>query len=419
MSKARADELTQTLAKSLVEDTFVRMILSHPYNPPTVGEKLTARLVNIKAGPHLSVIATFPTRTITKNVPIKEASRWFREQLLQFQSALVCTLLGDWQWRANPDGSVQLTPHPPSITEPPKRQHDSPKQHVLDASASDWLKGLGVLNSQGKPCAAMADKYRQIQRYLEIVSHLVIQCGWYPQAERNTSNELHAQAARPLTQERQLILADMGCGKGYLTFGLWHLLRRTWKIPARVIGVEIRPDLVKSNQLLADKIEADTLEFRQGDIASALLPQLDGLIALHACNTATDDAIRRGIETGAKLIVVAPCCHKELRPKIKDPQPLAAVMQHGIMRERMSEWVTDGLRALNLEAAGYETKVFEFISSEHTAKNLMISGIRCASPSKSPAHAAAEKLEGFFGLQHNSLGLFQSKNETDSGEVLP
>jgi hypothetical protein len=196
----------------------------------------------------------------------------------------------------------------------------------------------------------------------------------------------------------------MGCGKGYLTFGAWHLLCRRWRMPARVIGVETRPGLVKDINQLARKIDAPGLEFIAGDIASAQLPKVDALIALHACNTATDDALRRGIELGAKLIVVAPCCHKELRPQLGKPAPFAPVLEHGIMAERMAEWVTDGLRALFLEWAGYRTKIIEFVSSEHTPKNLMLAAIREGEPfTNETAREQIVELKKFLGIQHHAL----------------
>lgn len=212
-----------------------------------------------------------------------------------------------------------------------------------------------------------------------------------------------------------LQLVDMGCGKGYLTFGLWHLFSRVWKQPVRVIGVETRADLVSTTNKLARQIKADGLEFVRGEIQSVKLPPVDALIALHACNTATDDAIRRGIELGAKLIVVAPCCHKELRPQLGKPEPLAAVLRHGLMEERMAEWATDGLRALFLEWAGYRTKILEFVASEHTPKNLMIAAIREGEPFvDDAARKKIEELKNFFSVQHQVLDPLLGKNQTAS-----
>jgi hypothetical protein len=205
----------------------------------------------------------------------------------------------------------------------------------------------------------------------------------------------------------------MGCGKGYLTFGLWHLFARVWNQPVRVTGVETRAELVTTTNQLAQQIRAEGLKFVRGEIASAQLEAVDGLIALHACNTATDDAIRRGIELGAKLIVVAPCCHQEARPQLGTPEPLAAVLQHGLMAERMAEWATDGLRALFLEWAGYRTKVMEFVGSEHTPKNLMIAAVRereaFADP---PARDRIVALKTFLGIERHALDSLLHPHQT-------
>ena len=298
------------------------------------------------------------------------------------RAALLCTTKRDWQF--TPKGLIS---HKPVATTAPPRSHDLPKQTLLGDSALDWLDGLAV----SRP--AMADKRRQIHRYLEILSHLAADCGW--------------------TGDKPLTIADMGCGKGYLTFGAWHLFHRLRGWPVRIIGVEARPDLVETTNKLARQIGAEGLEFIAGTIQSIALPPLDALIALHACDTATDDAIRRGIELGAKLIVVAPCCHKQVRPQLHHPESLAPVLKHGIMEERMAEWATDGLRALHLEAAGYRTKLFEFVSSEHTPKNLMIAAIRTGRPGR---REELERFKEFFGIKHHALLVERASRPFDGVE---
>ena len=336
------------LAGSLAGGTFVRLVLS--------GEpKVLARLIELQGAPHLSLTFRHPTQDVTKNLPVTEAVAWVKQQLAgNYVGALLSTTTQDWQLTPK-----HLIAHKPAITTAPARAHDRQKQTFLDESAQAWLNALH----------ATPKKRQQIDRYLKIFSHL-------------------AEGLELRT------IADMGCGKGYLTFALWHFLR------ARIIGVEQRPELVAAGNQLARQIGATGLEFVTGTIQSVELPVIDALIALHACDTATDDAIRRGIAAGAKLIVVAPCCHKELRPQLGKPAPLAPVLAHGIMAERMAEWVTDGLRALHLEAAGYRTKVFEFVASEHTPKNLMIAGIRTGTPA---SREPLEKFRDFFSIQHHAL----------------
>ena len=389
MAKANAcDEFVQRATQSLRDGSFVRLVLSRATDAPDAPEKVLGRLVELKTGPHLSLTFRFPTRDTVKNVPIDEAGHWLDGQVgIYFHSALLGTTKRDLQLSVDQSGESTLASHKPSAVEAPPRTHDVARQTILDESASDWLQGLGVLNPNGRVRPAMADKYAQINRYLEIFTHLAKECGW------------QAPSA-----DRELVIADMGCGKGYLTFGLWHLLRRVWTRPARLIGVEMREELVNSTNALARKVGADGLTFVAGTIDSASLPSLDALIALHACNTGTDDAIRRGIELAARLIVVAPCCHQEVRPQLGRPAPLAPVLAHGIMAEHMAEWATDGLRSLFLEWAGYRTKMIEFVSTEHTPKNLMIVAVRDGQPFASPAaRARIEQFKEFFGIKHPAL----------------
>jgi SAM-dependent methyltransferase len=381
------EKFLAAVSASVADDTFVRLILSTPQPGAKRPERILCRLVDLRGQLHLSLTERFPTNDITRNLALDAAFAWLREALSGgFRSALLCTTRRDFQWSIRDDDTPRLVTHRPSIREAPPRSHDQPKRDVLDHSANAWLAPLGVCDARGKPRPAMADKLRQINRYLEILSHLAADCGW---REGSTLN-----------------IADMGCGKGYLTFGAWHLFNRQLKISARVTGVELRPELATAADQLATRITNGALRFIAGDIATAPLPaSLDALIALHACNTATDDAIRRGVALGARLIIVAPCCHKELRPQLRAPEVLAPVMRHGLMEERMAEWLTDGLRALYLEAAGYRVKILEFISTEHTAKNLMIAAVKSDSVPEGARHARERihELKQFFGLEHHAL----------------
>lgn len=391
-SKPTVSFAEKTVA-SLCDGTFVRLVLSKPVSTD-LPQKIFGRAIKLRGALHLSLTLRHPTRDVTQNLLATEAAVWLTKQLEEnFRSALLGTTTRDWQFVFQEGGVARLIDHKPADKKAPSREHDQKHAGLLDVSAKDWLTGLGILDADGKVRASLADKHRQINHYLEIVSHLARECGW-----------VDSTAAKPLH------FADMGCGKGYLTFGLWHLFARVWKQPVHVTGVESRADLVTTTNKLASQIQADGLEFVRGEIASAKLASVDALIALHACNTATDDAIRRGIELGAKLIVVAPCCHKEIRPQLGRPEPLAAVLQHGIMEERMAEWVTDSLRALFLEWAGYRTKLMEFIGGEHTPKNLMIAAVRERKAFGDEAvRARIVALKTFFDIKHHALdGLLKS-----------
>lgn len=365
----------------------MRLVLSKPVNLE-LPQKIFGRAVKLRGALHLSLTLRHPTRDVTQNLTVAAATPWLLEQLgKNFRSSLLGTTTRDWQFISKESGETRLIDHRPADKNAPAREHDQKHTGLLDASAKDWLTRLGILDLDGKVRASMADKHRQINHYLEIVSHLARECGWVGGV---TSQPLH--------------LVDMGCGKGYLTFGLWHLFARSWKQPVRVTGVEARPDLVTTTNKLARQVQAGGLEFVRGEIADAPLASVDALIALHACNTATDDAIRRGIELGAKLIVVAPCCHKEVRPQLGKPEPLGAVLRHGIMEERLAEWATDGLRALFLEWAGYHTKLMEFIGGEHTPKNLMIAAVREREAFKDESlRKQIQDLKSFLDIKHHAL----------------
>jgi len=413
------DFIRHTLA-SLEDNTFVRLILSGGSAAQGEPKRILGRLIRLRGEPHLSLTLRHATNDVTKNLKLPEVAKWLGFQLQGgFRSALLGTTVREWQLNFPADKGPWLISHKPHTKNAPLRDHDEAKQTWLDASARDWLFGLGVCDDRGRVIPTMADKHRQIHRYLEILSHLAKDCGWAPDnlnvpdkpggSGRESAPYESREDSEPTDvgchdTAKSLTIADMGCGKGYLTFGAWHLLCRRWRIPARVIGVETRPDLVRTTNQLARKIDARGLEFVAGDIASAELPQVDALIALHACNTATDDAIRRGVELSAKLIVVAPCCHKEVRPQLGRPAPLAPLLEHGIMAERMAEWLTDGLRALFLEWAGYRTKIMEFVSSEHTPKNLMLAAVRESSPyTETAARERIVELKRFFGIERHAL----------------
>ncbi len=165
---------------------------------------------------------------------------------------------------------------------------------------------------------------------------------------------------------------DFGAGKGYLTFALHDHLRHTLGLAADVTGVELRDDMVRLCSDAAQRLGLAGLAFEQGDVQSRAPEAIDVMIALHACDTATDHAIHAGIRAGAAVIVCSPCCHKEIRPQMKAPALLRPMLQHGIHLGQEAEMVTDSLRALLLESQGYATQVFEFVALEHTSKNKMI-----------------------------------------------
>jgi len=380
----------QHVVASLAAGTLVRLHLSQPVREPAGEpglERVLGRLVDIRGEAKLSLSLREAKRDTTQNLALADVPDWLAQQIpAKFLSAVVETTERVWQLNRSRRGDLRLGSHRAVKVAPPARTHDVPKPRALTPSAQPWLVPLGLCMPDGRVRASMADKHRQLERYLEILTHLARECGWQPGTA--------------------LTVADMGSGKGYLTFGVWELFTRTLGLRATVTGIEARADLVQQTNAVAAAVSADGLRFLAGTIAETTLERVDVLLALHACNTATDDAIRQGIAAGAKLIVVSPCCHQELRPQLGRPEPLAPLLAHGILAERMSEWLTDGLRALHLEAAGYATKVIEFVASEHTPRNLLIAGIRREQPdeaARARATAAKAQLKTYFGIEHQAL----------------
>ena len=175
-------------------------------------------------------------------------------------------------------------------------------------------------------------------------------------------------------------MIDMGSGKGYLTFAAYDYFKNIKGFDVKMTGVDARNDMVDLCNDIARSSEFDGLQFVRGNIEDLEINSVDLLIALHACNTATDDAIFKGISAGAEIIIAAPCCHQELRPQIQPPDLLKDVLKHTVMLERVAETLTDGLRSMLLETAGYSTRIFEFISVEHTPKNNMIVAVKQQKP---------------------------------------
>jgi hypothetical protein len=232
----------------------------------------------------------------------------------------------------------------------------------------------------------MQGKYRQLEKFIEIVDRLIA--------------EADLPAGAPLT------VVDMGSGKGYLTFGLWHHLTGNLGVAATVTGVESRPELVELCNSVATANNCTGLSFVAGEIADTKIPPAEIVIALHACDTATDDALFQAAVSGARIIVSAPCCQKELRHQLRAPAGLEPLLRDGIQKERMSEMLTDAVRARLLEGAGYHTQVFEFISTEHTAQNTMITGVLTKERDEARTAAAREEAAALlraFGIEHHRL----------------
>jgi len=348
-------DFIQLLSKSISDNTFVKLSLA-TYNGRTEGLKsIYVKRIIIKQENKLSFTYRYQTKDIVKNYSIEEGTSIISEFLVQgeFRLATAFTIDGDAIFEFFKDGKTNLRAVKPTHTQLPSLEHNIQKNRLLKPDGKLYLHQLQITDEKGHVYKHAQDKFKQINHYVELLSPLI----------------------KNLPKHDLLEVVDMGAGKGYLTFALYDYLLNTLNLPAKVTGVEFRKDLVDLCNDIAKNSLFKQLEFMEGSIEQYENPTIDILIALHACDTATDDAIFKGINAHADLIVVAPCCHKQIRKEIekhKTKNELDFLLKHGIFLERQAEMVTDGLRALILEYYGYSTKVFEFVSDSNTPKNVMI-----------------------------------------------
>lgn len=394
---ARRERFSALLARHLADGTLVRLVLSKPRAAAGDLVRVTARPLQVRGVPCVSLLYHHATRDITKNPPLDQALAGLRELLdSSFQHAHLLTASQEWQLQISKRGKVALRQglreaspadarnEAQGDAEPPA--HDRQKRRLLSLQ-TPFLRELGVTDAQQRLVPAMARKWKQINKFVEVLDHALEQA--------------------PLNSPDGTVrVVDFGAGKGYLTFALHHHLTEGLGRTAEVAGVELREDLVRlCNQAVAD-CGLQGLRFLHGDVRSHVPAALDIMIALHACDTATDHALHTGIRGGAAIIMCSPCCHKQIRPQMQLPTPLKPMLQHGIHLGQQAEMVTDSLRALLLEAEGYEAQVFEFVALEHTSKNKMILAVRRERPApgrRDTALRQVAEIKAFYGLKEHAL----------------
>lgn len=379
------------LETSLADGSFARLVLSKPVGEDKTLQRLMLREVMLRGERQLSFLWRHQTRDITKNHPVPEAMGLLVGLLgAEFHNAHLVAGSQEVQLAFSRKGKPSLRVGKIAAAPAPEEQqgHDREKQRLLQIESPFWtdLALTHELKGQRQLVPAMARKWKQINRFTEIFS-----------AAFNNSS----LAASP-----DVHVADFGSGKGYLTFAMHDWLSRQGK-DAQVVGVELRDDMVALCRGAAEKHGLAGLRFDQGDVRSYTPARLDVMIALHACDIATDFAIHLGLRAGAQIIMCSPCCHKQLRPQMQLPAQLRPMLQHGIHLGQEAEMVTDSLRALLLEAEGYDTQVFEFVALEHTSKNKMILAVKRpgvqSEARRQEVLAQIEAIKAFYGIRQQAL----------------
>lgn len=384
------------LSQALAQGRWQRLVLARHHGTEPDLQRAVVRPLMLRGQPHLSFVYSHSTRDITKNLPVTEGLAQVASLLDgSFRNAHLWTPQGETQLVISKKGKGHLSTHasgaddPDADTSPADTgaaPHDREKQRWLSLDRP-FLTALGVTTAQHQLVPAMARKWKQINKFVEVFAHAV--------------------GRSSLADAATLRVVDFGAGKAYLSFAVHDWLTHSQQRQAQVVGVELRPDLVAQGQQTVAQLGLQGMAIVQGDVRAWPAGAMDVMIALHACDTATDHAIHLGLQAGAQIILCSPCCHKQLRPQLLSPHPLRSVFQHGIHAEQQAEMVTDSLRALLLQAQGYDTQVFEFVTLEHTRKNKMILAVKRAQPLAAAARndvlAQVDELKRYFGVREHCL----------------
>ena len=385
------DQFFQHFEQAFRDGSLQRLVLSKYQGGDAELDRITLRPVRIKEILQLSLLYQYRTRHLTKNLPIDEAIQFLKNALGQdFKNAHL--LSDDWeiQLSFSKKDKQLLNKHRNKnsngkVADGKPLAHNKEKHRFVNQSRP-YLQELGITDANGDIIPAMSRKWKQINKFIEVLAAAIEHTG--------------------LAKRELIHIADFGSGKAYLTFAVHDYLSENLGVKTQVTGVELRQPLVDLCNQTASKLHLGGIKFEQGDVKHFAAQAINIMIALHACDTATDYAIHMGIRTGADIIMCSPCCHKQIRPQMKSPSLLAPVLQHGIHLGQEAEMITDGLRALLLEANGYDTQVFEFISLEHTSKNKMILAQKRKTPRDNRVilqQIAA--IKSFYGIEEHCLEL--------------
>lgn len=356
------------LLKNLSVETLLYAVLSSPTQKDSpFGHKLTVRPIKIKDIPCFQITTYRKTQVFHQNVTYEDVVKILDDCLHNhFKQGLICTSNNDFQVLVSKKEKMSILTNPPTRS-PEEQIHNRKKNYLLEEGTPiPFLISLGVMTKEGKVIAAKRDKFKQLNRFLEMI----------------------ADVLPHFSKGQKLHVVDFGCGKAYLTFALYHFLTVMHGFDLEIHGLDLKDDVIEYCQSIADELGYVGLHFSVGDINKFQTQQkVDMMISLHACDTATDAAIEKAVRWQSEVIMCVPCCQHELFSQVKN-EMLTPILRHGILKERFAALATDAARAQLLEILGYHTQVLEFIDLEHTPKNLLIRAVR--KPSQDTTHYIEE-----------------------------
>lgn len=393
-TSVQEQQFLDAVQQAIETQNFDRLILSQYKGEIALLEKMTFRVILLQEQKVLNCVYKYKTQDIAKNYPLDEAQALIQQLLIDCKQANLFQLEDEIQLKKNKKKTM-ITQHKMNSSiksiqaDHPSQHsthqvHDREKRRYVEQDAY-FLQPLGITDTNAQIIPSMAKKWKQINKFVEIFSGALDQIK---------------------VKDETIRVVDFGSGKGYLTFALYDYMQKQQHAPF-VTGVELNEKMVEFCRNVALKSEFQQLDFFQGDVRTYQPDNLDVMIALHACDVATDFAIHTGIRLNASMIMCAPCCHKELRPQLKSPDVLQPMLQFGIHAGQQAEMLTDTIRALLLKAYGYETKVFEFVALEHTSKNKMILATKrkdIIAPNLEIL-SQVQALKQMYGIQQHSLEL--------------
>jgi SAM-dependent methyltransferase len=361
MPITREEAFQEAASKILNTSTFVRAVLSGRRRNMSVDfERIDIRPVEIKGVLNLQLMQNDGRATTAKNLL---PSALEIDQLLNSGYANIMVESTDeaYSIRVTKSGDAQVHTEKRALEQ--NLSHDKKKDRLLDSN-DPFLREVGIADAKGVIKPSRQDKYKQVEEFLRLLSPAL-----------NAAIEA-GQIHKP-TQENPLRITDLGCGHAYLTFAAHQFLINSG-IPVVVTGIDVRPDSRDRNNTIAEKLGiTKTITFKAEEISKTTSDSADVAIALHACDTATDDAIAWAVNGGAKLLLIAPCCHHDIQKQIESaPEPWGALTKFGLMKERLGDLLTDSFRAQLLRIIGYRVEVIEFVGGEHTPRNLMIRAVK-------------------------------------------
>jgi len=375
----------ELFAQKISCDSFVKLTLGKKRGGDESLKKVYVTPVELRGARELSFLYRYETRDETKNFSLRNG-----EQVIS--DLLGDTFMGAHLFATDKNAEIsysrklkpRMTTSKPTFKSVGHTGHDKQKKRHVKAEGNGYLQALGVVDTNGNIAKKKEKKFRQINKFIEVVDSLI------------KSSEL--------MNRDEITVVDMGAGKGYLTFALYDYINNTLGKKATVVGLEARPEIVDLCNSIAGDVGFDGLSFEKGYINDYKMDAVDVLIALHACDTATDDAMYQGVLAKAEVIVCSPCCHKQIAPQLTASDANSELISFGIVKERQATIVTDGLRALLLKAQGYKTNVFEFISSEHTGKNIMVSAVKYKGEyNADEVYAQVDQLKKLWGVKSQHL----------------